>query len=838
MALEGQPQLEVFPGGLGQSIQLTLRPTEVTREDSVAELRGPDGAKLQIHGRVQAWTGASDDSAWRAFVAQSPDGAIGWIESTRDARRFVLEGADPDAVGLVEGPWQFVPAGPAAAWPLDDFCTALEIPGGGDGGGGLAGFGPAIRREFTIALDVDNEFRAIFPDAQATLDYLVALYAAIDAIYENDAGFGLRLGLVRIWEEPDPWDASDPLGPFRDWWVANEVNTPRDLAQLVSARRNLPYGGVAWLNAVCNHDYGYSVVGYMNGRIASGTSANPGNWDINVAAHELGHNLGTHHTHAYGLDTCDQGQIRRGTIMSYCHVVSGASSNIDNRFHAMCAQYMRTLVATAGCGLADCNNNGLADAEEIAAGAAQDTNADGVIDSCQDCDADGVIDAEEIANGAADADLNGIPDACQPDCNGNAMPDWAECLADPAIDLDGNGVPDECDPDCDGDGQPDSRQIILNHRHDLDRDARVDVCQDCNSNLVPDGAELVNSLALWTVDGSASVYELDARSGVRHRGIDTGLTSATAVCGLGDGSMLVGGVAPAGGSAGAVVRIARPSGAVSPFLGAAALDGAPVRIRQLPGGTVVVATATRVAGFHPQSGQLLWASQPGFVGGPIRSVLADGIGSFVVLHSTHVSVMNALGALETVFSLDPSALEATDVARLPDSGGSGDFLISSLAADGIFRYSATGAFVGRWESGPNPGSSTAMRDPRALVISPRWDALLSASSDSNTTVAGYRWQNGLMERTHRVYRIDAGAALDMAAAAESALDANRNLMPDECEPSGPAADLDGDGAVGGGDLALLLSQWGPAGGGASADFNGDGAVDGADLAVLVSEWTG
>ena len=93
-------------------------------------------------------------------------------------------------------------------------------------------------------------------------------------------------------------------------------------------------------------------------------------------------------------------------------------------------------------------------------------------------------------------------------------------------------------------------------------------------------------------------------------------------------------------------------------------------------------------------------------------------------------------------------------------------------------------------------------------------------------------------RTHRVYRIDAGAALDMAAAAESALDANRNLMPDECEPSGPAADLDGDGAVGGGDLALLLSQWGPAGGGASADFNGDGAVDGADLAVLVSEWTG
>jgi phosphodiesterase/alkaline phosphatase D-like protein len=47
------------------------------------------------------------------------------------------------------------------------------------------------------------------------------------------------------------------------------------------------------------------------------------------------------------------------------------------------------------------------------------------------------------------------------------------------------------------------------------------------------------------------------------------------------------------------------------------------------------------------------------------------------------------------------------------------------------------------------------------------------------------------------------------------------------------ADLNGDGAVDGTDLGLLLVQWGGAG---SADLNGDGTVDGADLALLLSTW--
>jgi DNA-binding beta-propeller fold protein YncE len=48
-----------------------------------------------------------------------------------------------------------------------------------------------------------------------------------------------------------------------------------------------------------------------------------------------------------------------------------------------------------------------------------------------------------------------------------------------------------------------------------------------------------------------------------------------------------------------------------------------------------------------------------------------------------------------------------------------------------------------------------------------------------------------------------------------------------------AADLDGDGSVGAGDLAVLLGQWGGPG---SADFDASGAVNASDLSVLLGAW--
>ncbi|MEY4118797.1 MAG: hypothetical protein RLZZ116_2125 [Planctomycetota bacterium] len=55
----------------------------------------------------------------------------------------------------------------------------------------------------------------------------------------------------------------------------------------------------------------------------------------------------------------------------------------------------------------------------------------------------------------------------------------------------------------------------------------------------------------------------------------------------------------------------------------------------------------------------------------------------------------------------------------------------------------------------------------------------------------------------------------------------------ECTPTIPG-DLDGDGIVGGADLAMMLNNWNGIGVG---DINNDGGVDGIDLGILLNNWT-
>lgn len=57
-------------------------------------------------------------------------------------------------------------------------------------------------------------------------------------------------------------------------------------------------------------------------------------------------------------------------------------------------------------------------------------------------------------------------------------------------------------------------------------------------------------------------------------------------------------------------------------------------------------------------------------------------------------------------------------------------------------------------------------------------------------------------------------------------------------PPAVPGDLNGDGAVSGSDLGLLLAAWGPCTPPCPPDLNGDGVVSGADLGLLLAVWTG
>jgi len=67
-----------------------------------------------------------------------------------------------------------------------------------------------------------------------------------------------------------------------------------------------------------------------------------------------------------------------------------------------------------------------------------------------DCNDNGIPDEQDLAAGVSeDCNDNAVPDEClqlETDCNGNLRPDACDLAAGTSVDVNGNGVPDECEP--------------------------------------------------------------------------------------------------------------------------------------------------------------------------------------------------------------------------------------------------------------------------------------------------------------------------------------------------------------------------------------------------------
>ena len=142
----------------------------------------------------------------------------------------------------------------------------------------------------------------------------------------------------------------------------------------------------------------------------------------------------------------------------------------------------------------DCNNNLTPDSCDITANPASDCNRDGIIDSCQasgssDCDSNGVLDACET-----DCNQDGVADVCQirsgllPDCNNNGKPDSCDITSGLEKDCDQNRIPDSCQSDCDHDGTPNVCEVAAG-------------AADCNNNSIPDSCEIAGGAIDYNNDG-------------------------------------------------------------------------------------------------------------------------------------------------------------------------------------------------------------------------------------------------------------------------------------------------------------------------------------------------
>ena len=156
------------------------------------------------------------------------------------------------------------------------------------------------------------------------------MFLQVHALYQM-AEINVKIADIFIWETPDPYAKSSSRNALSSFKESLGDNFPGHFAHLLTTHDDLS-GGVAYINALCDKDKAFGL-----SKIHSSISS-PGvySWDVHVVAHELGHNIGSPHTHdcAWGpegdksIDACGGSNSNcpsntipsaGGTIMSYCH---------------------------------------------------------------------------------------------------------------------------------------------------------------------------------------------------------------------------------------------------------------------------------------------------------------------------------------------------------------------------------------------------------------------------------------------------------------------------------------------------------------------------------------
>jgi hypothetical protein len=359
--------LDAFPLGDGGTATLVLRRFSPFSDAARAEVMTPEGPKPMALPDAAYFTGIVDgDPGSLALVVAGVGEAHGFVATAGDVHLFGRE------QGLRHRALALRNVDPTMFPQPKEFClndlrhdAALDL----SPPPGLSALSPPVAATGTlkvaeVAIETDNELRAKFGSDQETLDWLGTLLAATTAIYERDVTVRLQFSYVRIWAAgvTDPWTTGDTYDSLIE--VQNHWNTPsnpvygvgRDVTHFVSGKSVT--GGIAYINVLCNGYYAYGVSQVYG----SFDLANPnGIWDVEVFAHELGHNFGSPHTHCYSppIDQCYGSEgagcysgpaiSSQGTIMSYCHLHPGGLANITLEFGPTVSARIGQSVDAASC---------------------------------------------------------------------------------------------------------------------------------------------------------------------------------------------------------------------------------------------------------------------------------------------------------------------------------------------------------------------------------------------------------------------------------------------------------------------------------------------------------
>ena len=331
-----------------------------------------DMSPAEMTAGLNVWRGSVVDvEDSNVFLATTSAGVDGWIRVGSGPENHFHLGTVHSATGTVWVASEARLLGDTGSPP--NLCAGSLGPAGAPGPeanpglGELVTSGGALLADCRIAIETDYQFFSKLESSQAVTNYVTSLIAAVSNVYLADVQTTLSIAYLGIhttaddgWSTPDgPGSTIAMIDEFQAAWgpsFGGSWPVQANLAHFISGASM--GGGVAYVDVLCNSDYGFGVSADMHGRLDWSTfdyGVSSLSWDFVVVAHELGHNFGALHTHDYcpPLDTCQptcEGprQCGSGTLMSYCHLCSGGFSNLELRFHPFVANEMRREV-NASC---------------------------------------------------------------------------------------------------------------------------------------------------------------------------------------------------------------------------------------------------------------------------------------------------------------------------------------------------------------------------------------------------------------------------------------------------------------------------------------------------------
>ncbi|MEM9051674.1 MAG: M12 family metallo-peptidase [Bacteroidota bacterium] len=210
-----------------------------------------------------------------------------------------------------------------------------------------------------VRVELDTDLVNDFSSSNAAISYTSSLFNQVVALFDND-DIDIAVSEIFAWTGSSPYSGS--LGNKLNQMTNNSPGS--DITTLLT-RSDI--GGIAYLSGICSSTFGVSVSGVFGFFNNIPTYS----WDVNVTAHELGHNLSSPHTHACAwngnntpIDGCGAqagfsegctGPIPSGggTIMSYCHLLS-TGVNFNLGFGPQPTSRMTNYVNSRSCLETDC----------------------------------------------------------------------------------------------------------------------------------------------------------------------------------------------------------------------------------------------------------------------------------------------------------------------------------------------------------------------------------------------------------------------------------------------------------------------------------------------------